>query len=232
MPLSEPQRQPLAVLPHLVDTAPGPAVLAQMPSSNIGVLTFERFRWQAKLAIRAWLESLIDNEFLAIVCEHAEDLAIVTVNGYRFAQLKTRDRGSWSAARICAQGHAVPRLCDSYMVADEAGIVGWSEFEVWLERPPSEDKATTEFFADPTQASDEVKRKIRAFGVQGRQLSDFLRRLTVTCHQPSRPSVDAMNAWQMGAIWPGMTMQQIELLYEACSPPPKRPRPRLRRQLA
>lgn len=192
----------------------GLTAFARMPASQVGVSTFERFRWQAKLAVRAWLESLVDADLLAVVCEHVEDLALVTVSGYRFAQLKTRDRGSWSAAKICGTGHAVHRLCDSYKLAHEAGIVGSSEFEVWLEGPPSEDRATTQFFSDPTQATDELKRKIRAFGVQGRQLADFLSRLSVKCQQPSRASVDAMNAWQMGAIWPAMTMQQIELLYE------------------
>jgi hypothetical protein len=149
-----------------------------------------------------------------VVCEHVEDLAVVEATGFRFAQLKTRDKGSWSAAKVCESGHAIERLVASYNLAEEAGIAGLSQFEVWLEGPPSEQKSTTAFFADPTAATEAIKKKIREFGITGAKLTDFLKRLTIRCHQPARQSIDAVNIRLIGAIWPALSMQQVEGLYE------------------
>ena len=168
-------------------TATALATFARLPSDPTGTLTFQRFVWQAKLAVRAWLSVFAGAGSVAVVCEHVEDLAIVEVTGFRFAQLKTRDKGSWSAAKVCEPGHAIERLVASYKLADDAGIVALSRFEVWLEGPPSEQKSTAAFFAYPTSASEEIKKKIRAFGLTGTKLTDFLKRLTVCCHQPAPP---------------------------------------------
>jgi hypothetical protein len=195
----------------------GPEQLAAfvgLTSDDTGVSTFVRFRWQSKLAVRAWLRILADAGTLAVVCEHVEDLAIVEAAGFRFAQLKTRDKGSWSAAKICEGGHAIERLVASYKLADEAGIAVVSRFEVWLEGPPSEQKSTTDFFAEPTSAFEDIKKKIRAFGITGTKLADFLQRLTIRCHQPARQSVDAVNIRLIGAVWPALSMQQVETLYK------------------
>ena len=187
---------------------------AALRSDPTGITTFERYIWQAKLAIRAWLGVFAGSGILAVVCEHVEDLAIVEADKFRFAQLKTRDKGSWSAAKICESGHAVERLVASYKLAELAGIASRSTFEVWLEGPPSEQKETSDFFADPASASEEIKKKIRAFGLTGAKLSDFLGRLSVHCHQPARQTVDAVNIRLIGAIWPGQSMEQVERLYE------------------
>jgi hypothetical protein len=191
------------------------AAFAGMVGDDTGSITFERFRWQAKLAVRAWLGTLAGDSVIAVVCEHVEDLAFIEISGFRFAQLKTRDRGSWSVAKICAEDHAVDRLVTSYLSAETAGIVHLSQFEVWLEGPPSEAKETTEFFKDPTSASAETRRKIRQFGLQGAKLDDFLGRLSIHCNQPARPSVDAVIIRLIGAIWPALTMHQVERLYES-----------------
>lgn len=122
-----------------VEEASGPqvpenlAAFTGLASDPTGIDTFERYVWQAKLAIRSWLGVLAESGVLAVVCEHVEDLAIVETSGYRFAQLKTRDKGSWSAARICESGHAIEKLVASYKLAEEAGILSQSRFEVWLE---------------------------------------------------------------------------------------------------
>jgi hypothetical protein len=88
-----------------------------LPSDPTGVETFERYLWQAKLAVLSWLSTLGPNGPLAVVAEHVEDLVIVEANLFRFAQLKTRDRGSWSATRICGKDHAVSKLVGSYQAA-------------------------------------------------------------------------------------------------------------------
>lgn len=190
------------------------AEFANLASDSTGRDTFERFIWQAKLAVKAWLGVLGGDGTIAVVCEHVEDLAIVGETGFRFAQLKTRDRGSWSAAKICETGHAIERLVTSYLLADQAGIAGLSTFEVWLEGPPSEQKITTDFFAAPSTAPASIRKKIRSFGISGAKLTDFLTRLSIHCHQPARQAIDAVNIRFIGAIWPGQSMDQVERLYE------------------
>jgi len=190
------------------------AALAGLASDPTGLRTFERYVWQAKLAIRSWLGVFAGTGMLAVICEHVEDLAIVETSRFRFAQLKTRDKGSWSAAKVCEPGHAIESLAASYILAEAAGIANLSTFEVWLEGPPSEQKTTTDFFADPTSASQDIKKKLRAFGLSDARLTDFLQRLSIHCHQPSRQAIDAVNIRLIGAIWPGQSMEQVERLYE------------------
>jgi len=190
------------------------AALAAMPSDPTGTSTFERFRWQAKLAVRAWLGLLVDDEKIAVVCEHVEDLALVSTSVVRFTQLKTRDKGSWSAAKIFEDGHAIHRLVYSYIIAETAGLLAVSKFEVWLEGPPSEAKPTTDFFGNPGTATSAQKQKLRGFGLPNRKVDDFLSRLAIHCHQPARQSVDAVVIRLIGATWPSLTMDQVERLYE------------------
>lgn len=191
------------------------AAFVAMQSDPTGIVTFERFLWQAKIAVRSWLALLAGGDTVAVVCEHVEDLVVVERARFRFAQLKTRDKGSWSAEKICEDGHAVHRLVLSYLEAEKAGIVARSSFEVWLEGPPSAVKSTRIFFEDPTAASEALKKKIRALGLNATQLTDFLGRLVIRCHQPARPTIDAVNIRLMGAAWPGLTVDQLERIYES-----------------
>lgn len=195
-------------------TAAGLAAFTSLPNDPTGIDTFERYQWQTKLAVLSWLASLALNGPVAIVAEMVEDLVIVETHLFRFAQLKTRDRGSWSAATICAKDHAISRLVESYGAAKDAGLINLSQFEVWLEGPPAEDHKTKTFFTNPVAAHPDIKSKIRAMGLRGEALTDFLSRLRVTCHQPSRQSVDAIVMKAIGAIWSHMMYQQVADLYQ------------------
>ncbi|MFJ4171489.1 dsDNA nuclease domain-containing protein [Paenarthrobacter sp. NPDC089714] len=204
-------------VPGVSSTSLDPVALsafAGLPSDPTGTVTFQRFVWQAKISVRNWLVTLAPNGPIAIVCEHVEDLVVVERNMLRFAQLKTRDRGSWTASRICKPGHAVNTLVKSYLAATAAGIVSISKFEVWLEGPQSEDADTVVFFGDPRKAPERIKQKIRAMGLAGAKLKDFLSRLEIRCQQPSRESVDAVIMKAIGAAWPQLSYSQVETLYE------------------
>jgi hypothetical protein len=81
------------------------AALAQMPSDPTGAETFARYFWQAKQAVRQWLTCLSSVTAPAfVVCERVEDTVLVYPAKLRFVQLKTRDRGSWSALGMCDEG--------------------------------------------------------------------------------------------------------------------------------
>lgn len=187
---------------------------AALSSDPTGIHTFERYLWQTKLAVLTWLSSLGPTGPVAIVAEHVEDLTIVEIDCFRFAQLKTRNRGSWGAMRLCGKDHAISRLVASYKEAESAGILELSRFEVWLEGPPAADSKTKTFFADPTKAHADIKAKIRLLGLQGATLADFLKRLSIHCHRPSRATVDAVAIRAIGAAWPHMPFQQCHNLYE------------------
>lgn len=195
-------------------TAAAIPAVAAMASDLTGIDTFERYLWQTKLAVLIWLSSIGPTGPIAIVAEHVEDLTIVETDCFRFAQLKTRDRGSWGAMRICSKDHAISRLVASYIEAKAAGILELSRFEVWLEGPPASDPKTKTFFADPTRAHNDIKAKIRELGLTGVGLSDFLERLSVHCHRPSRGTIDAVVIRAIGAAWPHLPFQQCQNLYE------------------
>lgn len=195
-------------------TAAAIPAFTSLPSDPTGTNTFGRYLWQSKLAVLTWLSSLGPSGPVAIVAEHVEDLVVVETDLFRFAQLKTRDRGSWGAMRICAKDHAISRLVLSYKAAKDAGLLELSQFEVWLEGPPAEDAKTKAFFADPTNAHADIKAKIRAMGLKGSALTDFLSRLRVRCQQPSRATIDAVVLRAIGAAWPHMSHHQTGGLYE------------------
>lgn len=185
-----------------------------LPNDTTGIDTFERYLWQAKLAVRSWLSTLGPSGPIAVVTEMVEDLVIVETNLFRFAQLKTRDRGSWSAAKICGPGHAISKLVDSYEVAKSAGLLEISQFEVWLEGPQSTDAKTSAFFANPANAHAAQRKSISEFGLKGKAQADFLSRLRVHCRQPSRQSIDAVVMKAIGATWRHLSYEQIATLYE------------------
>src|SRR5262249_31152848 len=95
--------------------------IAKVESAPTGVDTFARFVWQAKQVVRQWWACLSERDGpLFAVCEQVEDLALVYADKVRLVQLKTRDRGSWSAAAMCDRG--VDALVRSYKAARRARL--------------------------------------------------------------------------------------------------------------
>jgi Cap4-like dsDNA endonuclease family protein len=186
------------------------ATVASEPS---GIDTFARYIWQAKMAVRLWLTCLVGPDApVFVVCEHVEDVTVVHHDRVRFIQLKTRDRGSWSAAKMCATG--MDALARSYGAAREAGVHEFCQFELWLEGPIAEAPETVAFVEDPRRAGANLHDKIVSQGVDPRWLADFLKRLTIRHGQPPRNCVDAIVIRELGVIWPALSMPELELLYE------------------
>ncbi|MCX4974514.1 dsDNA nuclease domain-containing protein [Streptomyces sp. NBC_00620] len=190
------------------------AALAQMDSEETGSATFARYRWQAKQAVRHWLTCMRRNDGpIAVICERTEDITIVHPKRVRFAQLKTRDKGSWSASLVCDKGHGIDSLARTYTAARKLGLHGVSSFELWLEGPMSDVKATVDFFKDPRNASAEIRKKIVARGVPRAQLDDFLQRLVIRVQQPTRAHIDAVILYEMSALWPAHTHSELIDVY-------------------
>jgi hypothetical protein len=175
--------------------------------------TFARYVWQAKQAVRQWLTCLAHTggpHF--IVCEHIEDVLVVYPDRLRFLQLKTRDRGSWSAANMC--DHGIDSLARSYTVARNAGLHDRACFELWLEGPIGATRDTASFVGHPADASGPIRDKIVTKGIQRRWLDDFLDRLVIHSDQPARAHIDAKAIREMGALWPSLSMPGLEQVYQ------------------
>ncbi|MFD7433294.1 dsDNA nuclease domain-containing protein [Streptomyces sp. NPDC059861] len=185
-----------------------------MQGEDTGIQTFSRYRWQAKQAVRHWLTCIGSEEgAVEVVCERLEDIAIVYPNLVRFAQLKTRDRGSWSAKSTCDKGHGIDSLIRTYKAACQINVQNVSFFELWLEGPMSGTRETADFFGDPKSASAEIRKKIVALGLPKNDLDHFLSRLSVKVQQPSRAHMDAVVLREMSVIWPTCSMSELEEVY-------------------
>jgi hypothetical protein len=188
-------------------------LLAQADTDPTGIKTFERYVWQAKQALRQWLTCLSEHDGpFFVVCEQVEDIALVYRDRVRFLQLKTRDRGSWSALAMCARG--IDALVRSYISARKVGLHERASFELWLEGPISDVPATVEFAARPPSADKTMRTKIISHGLKRAWLEDFLQRLVVHPDQPTRAHIDAKVVWELGAIWPMLPQPELEHIYE------------------
>lgn len=65
-----------------------------------GSETLARYLYQCKVAVQRWLATieLADDAF--VLCEFVDDITTVTASEICFAQVKTRDRGAWTAAKV------------------------------------------------------------------------------------------------------------------------------------
>jgi len=205
---------------RVTETEPDPAMaegllaqLAQAEADPTGVDTFRRYVWQAKQAVRQWLTCLSKQDGpTSVVCELVEDLVLVYPARLRFLQLKTRDRGSWSASSMCDRG--IDALVRSYNAAREVDLHRLATFELWLEGPISEGVDTVAFVADPSSASEALRSKIRDRGLKAEWVDDFLCRLAIYPDQPTRAHIDAKVMWELSALWPSQSRPELEQIYE------------------
>ena len=189
------------------------SALAQTRSDATGIDTFQRYIWQAKQAVRLWLTCLSETDnLLFLVCERVEDIALVYSDKVRFLQLKTRDRGSWSANSMCDRG--IDALVRSYTAARNSNIHGTSSFELWLEGPISDAEVTVSFCENPVGASRSIRDKIVRLGMTRAWVDDFLQRLIIIPDQPTRAHIDAKTAWELGAIWAQLPQIDVLTIYE------------------
>jgi hypothetical protein len=188
------------------------AALSRLESDATGAETFARYMWQAKHATRLWLTCLREIGPAFVVVESVEDVVLVYQESYRFIQLKTRDAGSWSAAVMCDRG--IDTLVRSYKAARATGLHEVSTFELWLEGPASDARATTMFVSDPSTATESLRRKLRQLSLRADWIDDFLQRLRIRPGITTRSDIDAKAVWEMGALWPALPRSELELIFQ------------------
>lgn len=189
------------------------ALAAIGPGDPSGSETLARYLYQCKVAVQRWLATieLADDAF--ILCEFVDDITTVTASEICFAQVKTRDRGAWTAAKVLAKGGGIDALVRSYNQAKAADGVPTIRLELLLEGPEGATADTRTFFADPTAASSSQRSAIVDLGLAVDDLGDFLARLTIVPQYHARPSIDAVTIRLLMVLVPGHSTD-IEALYE------------------
>lgn len=189
--------------------------LAAMASDPSGTKTFERYRWQVKQSVWRWLSCLGGGDApIAIACEQVEDVVVVYATRLLFAQLKTRDRGSWSTSKVCQKGGGLDALIRAYNEAVEHGIHESASFELWLEGAAGETKGTATFFSNPASADAASRKLLIGHGLKRPAVDDFLARLSIRTQQPARGHIDAVVLQTIGALWPAMSNPERIALYD------------------
>ena len=187
--------------------------LAELTGERSGLDTFARYFWQTKQAVRLWLTCLSSESPPShVVCEHVEDIVLAFPDKIRFLQLKTRDRGSWSAAQMCDTG--LDTLMRTFNEARKAGLSKYSSFELWLEGPIADAPDTVSFVKSPMSASAAIRTKLIKSGGNNLWLNEFLQRLEIRPGQPPRAHIDATAFLEIGALWPRLSMPEIIVIYE------------------
>lgn len=182
------------------------------PGDTTGTETLARYVYQCKVAVQRWLQTLGQPEMTQIVCEFVDDITTVTDVEILFAQVKTRDRGAWTAAKVFESGGGLDALVRSYNLARAAGCSDSVRLELVLEGPEGGRADTRTFFADPKMAIESQRTALLNLGLEAYDLDDFLSRLTITTQYHARQSIDGVTLQMLMAIAPGHSAT-IETLY-------------------
>ena len=185
------------------DIGPLEALAAMGPGDTTGTQTFERYIYQCKVAVQRWLNTLALNGECHIACEFVDDITLVTDSEITFAQVKTRDRGAWTASRVLESGGGMDALVRSYNLANAAGYRGAVYFELILEGPAGADQDTRTFFDNPLAATERQRQKLVNLALAADDTEDFLSRLKITPQYHARQSIDGVTLQMLMAIAPG-----------------------------
>ncbi len=183
------------------------------PGDTTGSETLARYMYQCKVAVQKWLRTIESPTETYILCEFVDDISTVTPSDVTFSQVKTRDRGSWSASKVLQDGGGIDALIRSYGLAQDGGLTTPVHLELVLEGPEATSADTRAFFNDPTSASDATRTKLAALGLDPTMTDDFLERLSIVPQYHARQSIDAVTIRLLMALVPGHT-SDVEAIYD------------------
>ena len=182
------------------------------PDRDAGSDTLARFRYQAEVTLPYCVSALLsENDIVAVVAEHREDIALETKTGWRFLQVKSRDpeRGLWRAADLFAKGGALRSLYRTYL----ATVGKDHSLEIVLEGAVKPDDAImTLRDRDCSRLVPMVMDKLKATRASA---EDFLRRVTLDQNAPHRTAIHATNARLLHQHAPSLTYPEVEALHGA-----------------
>ena len=174
--------------------------------------TLARFRYQAEVTLPYCVSALLsENDIVAVIPEHLEDIALDTKTGWRFLQVKSRDpeRGLWTAADLFARkGGALRSLYRTYLLTKGEDY----SLELVLEGAVKTDNAIGALRPDQdrTPLVPMVVEKLKATRASA---EDFLQRVTLDESAPHRAVIHATNARLLHQHAPSLTHPELEALH-------------------
>ena len=185
-----------------------------MLSRDWGSDTLERFRYQAEVTLPYLLSALLSqNDILAVIPEHMEDIALETTTGWRFIQVKTRDpeRGLWTASELFSKGSGALRsLYRTYRLTEGTD----HSLELVLEGAikTSDLIGSLRPHRDRSQLVQIVMDRL---GATRASAEDFLRRVTLNESSPHRSTIHATNGRLLHECTQSLTLPELEALHNS-----------------
>ena len=182
-----------------------------MMAEDWGSDTFARFRYQAEVTLPYCLSVLSpEQNIVAVIPEHLEDIALRTKDGWRFLQVKSRnpERGLWTASDLFAKKGALRSLYRTYRLTKQER----PSLELLLEGAAK----TRDLIQvlHPGQNRDPlVPMAMDKLGASQRSAEAFLRCVTLNESVPHRSVIHATNARLLHELAPFLTQPDLEDLH-------------------
>ncbi|MCC5478763.1 dsDNA nuclease domain-containing protein [Streptomyces barringtoniae] len=182
------------------------ALGATLSPDKSGIVTFGKYRYQAKVAALLWLSCLQDEGPVAVICEHIDDITLVWRDRVEFRQVKTRipGRASWTFSEVCKDGGGIDSLMRSHLAFREgsSGMNVEAAFSLWLEGASSLKEQTASFFQQPSSVSGADKEKVLTLACEvaedqkctfgDDEVAEFLNALTILPNRVNEQDIDNM----------------------------------------
>ena len=185
-----------------------------MSDRDWGSDTLARFRYQAEVTLPYCLSALSSqNDILAVIPEHLEDIALETETGWRFLQVKSRDpeRGLWTASQLFSKkGGALRSLYRTYLLTNGED----HSLELVLEGAVKTNDVIRMLrpHEDRSPLVPMVMDKLRASRASA---EDFLRRVTLNESAPHRSVIHSTNGRLLHELVPSLTHPELEALHSS-----------------
>ncbi|GEM_PF-5491643 len=185
-----------------------------MPDRDWGSDTLARFRYQAEVTLPYCLSALsFENDIVAVIPEHVEDIALQTTTGWRFLQVKSRDpeRGLWTISELFKKGGGALRsLYRTYLLTEGED----HSLELVLEGA-AKTNDPIRFLRFHENRSPLVPMVMERLGTSRASAEDFLRRVTLNESAPPRSAIHATNGRLLHAHAQSLTHPELEALHSS-----------------
>lgn len=190
-----------------------PMQLVGAAGDQSGRETFSKYRYQSKLTLSYWLQTLLPDGPIRIYSERIEDLVIEYSDRIRFCQVKTRDPGlsRWTVNAIVKDGGGLDSLLRCFRCV---GNIENASFELFLEGEASDQRPTPDFFATPASGEAAVLKELTdSLGATLDELNSWLPKVRINPRQVSRAYIDDRNLVALWKMLQSVPYQQVNQTY-------------------
>ena len=184
-----------------------------MSDGDWGSDIFARFRYQAEVTLPYCVSAvLFENDIVAVVPEHLEDIALETGTGWRFLQVKSRnpERGLWQVSDLFVKGGALRSLYRTYLLT--AGEERSLELVLEGAVKPKDRIGMLRRGEDRSELVPMVMDKLGACPASA---GDFLSRVTLNEGATHRTDIHATNARLLHQHAPSLTQPEVESVHDS-----------------